>query len=124
MLLEETARAHLPTVQVFPRASTSGRRRRSHRTRASSPARRFTLATTTWTPSSAALAISAWALPLGVAVGVSIAWGLALLTALSWYVARLNGSNPVAAVGEHMAVAAALRAGSVAVGLAVDQLSG
>lgn len=62
-------------------------------------------------------------LPLGAAVLTSIAWGLVLLTGFSWYIARLNQTNPVNAVGEHLLVAAMVIAGSQAVGMLISELS-
>jgi hypothetical protein len=42
---------------------------------------------------------------LGVAVWVAVAWGLVLLTVLSWVIARANGSPVHLVVGEHLAIA-------------------
>jgi len=45
-------------------------------------------------------------LSLATAVVVSIAWGLFLLVALSYYLARRNRQDPWKVIGEHAAIAA------------------
>lgn len=62
-------------------------------------------------------------LSLGIAVLVSIAWGLVLLTGFSWYVARLNRTSPISAIAEHLLVAAVVLAASQGVGMLIDGLS-
>jgi VIT1/CCC1 family predicted Fe2+/Mn2+ transporter len=44
-------------------------------------------------------------LDLGIAVWVSVSWGLALLTGLSWVIARANRTPVRFAVAEHLAIA-------------------
>ncbi len=42
---------------------------------------------------------------LGTAVIVSIIWGFSMLCALSYHLAKENGSDPLAVMGEHLVVA-------------------
>ncbi|MBM4143027.1 MAG: hypothetical protein FJ225_05465 [Lentisphaerae bacterium] len=47
-------------------------------------------------------------LPLGTAIVVSLAWGLCILAALSWAMARSQGEAPWKIVGEHILIAVAV----------------
>jgi len=55
-------------------------------------------------------------LPIEVAVVCSIAWGLALLTLLSYAVARDRKESPLATIAEHLTIAAGVVAASHYVG--------
>jgi hypothetical protein len=57
-----------------------------------------------------------------VAVFASLAWGIALLTALSWLVARSRGANVTTEVLKHIAVAAVVIAASRAIGIFISAL--
>jgi hypothetical protein len=54
------------------------------------------------------------------AVFVSLAWGIALLTGLTWVVARSRGANVTTEVFKHLAVAAVVIAASRAIGILVS----
>ncbi len=45
-------------------------------------------------------------LEFGTAIVASIAWGFAVLTVLSWRLARTQGTAPWRAIGEHLLIAA------------------
>lgn len=45
---------------------------------------------------------------LGTAIVASIAWGFAVLTLLSWRMARAQGVRPWRVIGEHLLIAAAV----------------
>jgi len=53
------------------------------------------------------------------AVFISLAWGIALLTGLTWLVARSRGANVTTEVFKHLAVAAVVIAASRATGILV-----
>lgn len=55
-------------------------------------------------------------LPIAVAVLVSLAWGLVLLAALSWLIARHRKVNALVEVAKHVVVAVAVVATSKAIG--------
>lgn len=63
-------------------------------------------------------------LPLGAAVITSVAWGVAILTAWSWYIAGRNGERRSAAIGEHLLIAAVVLAASQALGLLIHATVG
>ena len=44
-------------------------------------------------------------LPLNTAVMVSVAWGLLVIALLSYFLARSQGSSPVAIIAEHVGIA-------------------
>ncbi len=50
-------------------------------------------------------AVPVFALPLPLAIWVSIGWGLVILSGLSYGIARSQGGRPMIAVFEHLAVA-------------------
>ncbi len=62
--------------------------------------------------SAASFALPVWWLPLTQSVIVSIAWGLSLLVAISWILARSQRLSPWSVVGEHVAIAVAVIAAS------------
>lgn len=62
-------------------------------------------------------------LPAADAVGVSLAWGMFLLSALTWFVARARGANPATEVGKHLAVALVVIAMSIFIGMFVHDLT-
>jgi hypothetical protein len=53
-------------------------------------------------------------------VVVSLTWGISLLTAISWLVARHRHANIAAEVFKHLAVAAVVIASSQAIGIAIS----
>jgi len=57
-----------------------------------------------------------------VAVFASLAWGIALLTWLTWLVARSRGANVTTEVLKHIAVAAVVIAASRAIGIFISAL--
>lgn len=61
-------------------------------------------------------------LPLSAAIYAAIAWGLCLLVALNYYVARVRGEWPVRAIAEHVVLALAVVVASHYVGRAVSIL--
>ncbi len=61
-------------------------------------------------------------LPLGSAIYAAIAWGLCLLVALNYYVARVRGERPARAVAEHVVLALAVVVASHYVGRAVSAI--
>jgi VIT1/CCC1 family predicted Fe2+/Mn2+ transporter len=60
--------------------------------------------------------------PLGAAIGAAIAWGLLLLAALNYYVARARGESPLRAIAEHVLLALGVVVASHYVGRAVSAL--
>jgi VIT1/CCC1 family predicted Fe2+/Mn2+ transporter len=58
--------------------------------------------------------------PSAIAVFVSMAWGMVLLTGLTWFVARSRGANVTTEVLKHLAVAAVVIAASRAIGILVS----
>jgi VIT1/CCC1 family predicted Fe2+/Mn2+ transporter len=44
-------------------------------------------------------------LPLGLAVMVSIAWGMLVITVLSYFLARVHGKSPWPIIAEHLGIA-------------------
>ncbi|MCK9519804.1 MAG: hypothetical protein M0R74_12390 [Dehalococcoidia bacterium] len=62
-------------------------------------------------------------LPLGVAVLVSIGWGLLVLVGFTWWVTRRNEGDVRAAVGEHLLVAIVVLTASQGVGNLLGRLS-
>ena len=54
---------------------------------------------------SISFAIPLLLLPLGPAVIVSVAWGMLVITVLSYFLARSQGESPLAIVGEHLGIA-------------------
>ncbi|HTP85244.1 MAG TPA: hypothetical protein VMQ11_19990 [Alphaproteobacteria bacterium] len=63
------------------------------------------------------------ALPEAYAVGASLVWGTALLSGLTWLVARNRGANASAEICKHLAVALAVIVVSRAIGTAILGLS-
>jgi len=60
-----------------------------------------------------------WLFDLDTAVLVCIAWGVSLMTVLTWVVSR--GDRPWGAVFEHLGIAALVIAGGQAAGMAIDR---
>jgi hypothetical protein len=56
------------------------------------------------------------ALPLGSLTAVAVAWGLALLATLTYFVARDRGAAPLPEVGKHLGVAVVVILASRAIG--------
>ena len=50
-------------------------------------------------------AIPVLLLPLRAAVLASVAWGIAIIAVLSWFIARAQKSSPLAIVAEHVGIA-------------------
>jgi VIT1/CCC1 family predicted Fe2+/Mn2+ transporter len=50
-------------------------------------------------------AIPVLLLPLRAAVLASVAWGIAVIAVLSWFIARAQKSSPLAIVAEHVGIA-------------------
>ncbi len=44
-------------------------------------------------------------LPLDLAITICIVWGLSIISALSYYVAKRQNENPLAVIGEHLSIA-------------------
>jgi VIT1/CCC1 family predicted Fe2+/Mn2+ transporter len=63
-------------------------------------------------------------LPLQTAMWVAIIWGLLLLSGLSYWLARKNGSNPLHAIGEHLFIAVLVIVLTTLVGRLVAHLVG
>jgi vacuolar iron transporter family protein len=66
---------------------------------------------------SASFAVPLLLFPLGTGVIVALVWGLAILTALSWQLARMQGTAPLLVVLEHVAIATLVVALSHGVGI-------
>ena len=60
--------------------------------------------------------VLAWLLPVSLIVPCGIAWGMALLGTLTYFVARHRGSPPLVEVGKHVGVAIVVIAVSKALG--------
>ena len=58
----------------------------------------------TWLVVSSSFALLAWVLPADWVVGACLVWGLALLSALTYQVARVRNLDPGPEVGKHLAV--------------------
>jgi len=54
-----------------------------------------------------------YALPIAFAVATSVAWGVTILTALSYLIAREQGARATTAIAQHLAVAALVIAASL-----------
>ena len=54
------------------------------------------------------------------AVFVSLAWGIALLTGVTWLVAKSRGANVTTEVLKHLAVAAVVIVASRAIGVLIN----
>jgi VIT1/CCC1 family predicted Fe2+/Mn2+ transporter len=44
-------------------------------------------------------------LPLDLAVMASVVWGMLVITVLSYFIARVQGTSPIAIIVEHLAIA-------------------
>lgn len=69
-------------------------------------------------------AVPVFLLPLGVAIWVCIAWGLVILTVLSYSIARSQGEPPWKVVGEHLLIATAVIAITHYVGDVIGKMGG
>ncbi len=54
-----------------------------------------------------------YAMPIGVAVPTAVAWGVSVLSVLSYLIAKEQGANPVTAILQHVATAAVVVASSL-----------